>query len=821
VKSTTDTGLRHYRAKRNFHKTAEPKGRLVSSKKKIFVIQEHHASHLHYDFRLELDGVLKSWSVPKGPSLDPGTKRLAVQVEDHPISYANFEGEIPKGQYGGGQVLIWDRGEWLAPEHAAQALHKGRLEFTLKGKKLHGRWILIRLNKTIHDRQPSWLLIKRHDEWAKSDSSLDIVQELPESVISSQTYKTFGTSKRKATPKKKLDKFPGFIDPQLAQLEAAPPKGSEWIREIKFDGYRAISYLQNHKVEIKTRTGLDWTKKYPFIATELRKLRVKNAIIDGEIVFKKQNRLGGFQDLQMAMKSKTNVNLVYYAFDLLFLNGRDLRSEPLLERKRVLQALIESTGSEKLLFSDHWQTSGRKLLRASCQMHLEGIVSKKIDAPYVSARSDTWVKSKCTSAQEFVIGGYTDPQGERKGFGALLLGAYEADGRLRYVGKVGTGFNELLLRDLTTRLKKLSVETSPFEIKSPCENKAHWVKPALVANIDFTQKTNGGLLRHPSFQGLREDKPAQEVVIEKPGKPRKSGKPRQTKSLKKPKDGRAVFSHPDRIFFPESGLTKTDVADYYAAVREWMLPHLVKRPLAALRCPDGVGKSCFFQKHLDLSTETGVESGKDFFFVKNFRGLTELVQIGVLEVHARGCHIQKIDRPDLLVLDLDPDPSVKFGKTREAAFELREILSLIGLESFVKVTGGKGLHIHVPVKPIYSWEMIGNFAKTIALKLVKEKPHLYTAQMSKAKRTGKIFLDYLRNREGATAIVPYSLRAKANASLALPVSWKELEKIDHADTFTLRDASRVLRGRKDPWSKYFEVKQSIDILDGLGASSGR
>ena len=803
---STESGLRRYRAKRDFKKTAEPKGRRSSHVKNVFVVQEHHASHLHYDFRLELGGVLKSWSVPKGPSLDPSVKRLAVQVEDHPVSYAHFEGEIPKGQYGGGQVLVWDFGEWIAPPHAAASLKKGRLEFTLKGEKLHGRWSLVRLNKTLNNRQPSWLLIKHRDEWAKANGEGDIMSERRESVLTGRTFDELGHGKKKKPlVMKRSAPLPEFIEPQLAQLSQRPPQGADWVHEIKFDGYRSFAYLQNRKVEIKTRTGLDWTEKYPLIAKELRRLKVKNAVIDGEVVFKKQDLLGGFQDLQIALKEKQSKDLVYYAFDLLFLNGHDLREAPLLERKRVLKGLIDGLKSERILFSDDWQTSGKNLLQASCQMHLEGIISKKINAPYVSGRRDSWMKSKCTLAQEFVIGGYTDPQGERKGFGALLLGAYEHDGRLRYVGKVGTGFNAQLLHELNARMKKLTVENSPFEIKSPRGTSAHWVRPALVANIDFTEKTKDGLLRHPSFQGLREDKPAREVIVEKSKGP-----------IKKPADGRVKFTHPDRVLFPDSGITKTDIADYYSSIQKWMLPHLLNRPLAALRCPDGIGKSCFYQKHLDLSTEKGVASGSDFFYVKNFRGLTELVQIGILEVHARGCHVNKIDKPDLIVLDLDPDASVAFRKTREAAFELREILWQLNLESFVKVTGGKGLHIHVPIKPIYNWDMIGNFAKTIALKLVKEKPKLYTAQMSKSKRAGKIFLDYLRNREGATAIVPYSVRASAGAPVALPITWKELEKIDRADIFHLKDAAKLIRAKKDPWSSYFDKQQAIAILDRLG-----
>jgi bifunctional non-homologous end joining protein LigD len=779
--------LSEYKKKRDFKKTREPIAKVPKRTKAgtlLFVVQEHHASHLHYDFRLELDGVLKSWAVPKGPSMEPKDKRLAVEVEDHPYEYANFEGTIPEGEYGAGEVGIWDRGTWEPLGDAHEGLKKGRLEFSLKGKRLKGTWLLIRTQRRSGSKN-QWLLMKRLES---PGSTGKLIKKSP------------------GLAKKKTSLLPEFIEPQLALLVSEPPQGDEWVHEMKFDGYRIEAKIENKEVRLLTRSTQDWTKKYPTVAKELKKIKVGNAIIDGEVVVLDDQGLSDFQLLQNAASTKDFSRLLFFAFDLLFLDGEDLRSLPLTERKEKLSQLLRPLGTDGIIrYVEEFDLPGEKFLKASCALGLEGIISKRKDSPYSSGRNSHWVKSKCLLRQEFVIGGFTDPQGQRTGFGALLLGVYE-NKNLRYVGKVGTGFNEKNIATLLKKLKKLETEESPFELKSPRVRGIHWLQPKLVAEIKFANWTNDKILRVPVYQGLREDKPSKEIKMEMP----------------EPLTQDFELSHPDKILYKEEGLTKQDVADYLQAAAPFMIPHLERRPLTLLRCPNGSGAQCFFQKHYKEGAPETIhqvvvkEKNKTepYMMVDSTEGLVSLLQLGSLEIHAWGSRDPNIENPDQIVMDFDPGPEVPWKQVQGAAFELKKILDSLKLKSFVKVTGGKGLHVHIPVEPVYSWDQIKNFANSLALQMVSQKPDLYTADMSKDIRNKKIFIDYLRNSRGATAVMPYSMRAKKISSVAMPLEWDELKKISGADSFTIKTAMQKLHSRrKDPWADYFDVHQRITLLD--------
>lgn len=773
--------LAEYSRKRNFTRTREPSAdsRSKKGKKPIFVVQEHHASHLHYDFRLEVDGVLRSWSVPKGPSMVAKEKRLAVEVEDHPLAYAKFTGEIPKGQYGGGTVYRWDYGYWRPEGDPATALKKGKLEFTLQGKKLKGRFLLIRTSRG--KGKPQWLLIKRTDEFADAHPG-DAQPEENEKQAK---------RRREAT-----NAAPGFLPLQFAQLVAGPPEGEEWIHEKKFDGYRLQAIVENGEVRLLTRTGLDWTDRYPPIVKALRKL--DDCVIDGEVVWADDEGTGDFQKLQNALNGGDLSHLHYFVFDLLELHGRDLRRLPLLERKKKLVKILPKRGPVHL--SEHVTGGAAKLLQKSCAAKGEGIVSKLAQAPYHTGRHGSWVKSKCVQRQEFVIGGFTE--GKRQGFGALLLGLFENEG-FRYVGRVGTGFTQKSINDLRARLNPLRREASPFVNKPPGRG-LKWVEPKLAAEISFANWTSDRRLRAPVFQGLREDKPAAEIHAELPAQ-----------------EGSLSLSNPQKIYFEEEGLSKLEVAEYYAEVAPFLLPHIKNRPLSLRRCPDGTSEECFYQKHYRAGTSyiepVQVEESKGVhkhMKVERAEGIMALVQMGALEMHAWNCRAPDLEHPDQIVMDFDPDPSLPWKKVVAGAWALKEILDGLGLTSFVKVTGGKGAHVHIPIQPAYSWDQVKEFSRTLARELVSRQPDLYTTEMAKSARRGKIFLDYLRNEEMATAVLPYSLRAKEKSAVALPVAWEELGKLKGADEFTLRKALAKIRARRrDPWQGYENLRQRISILE--------
>ncbi len=782
--------LEEYKKKRDFKKTAEPAVtvRKSKSKKLIFVIQEHHASHLHWDFRLEWEGVLKSWAVPKDPSLDPSTKRLAVEVEDHPIDYAKFQGTIPEGEYGGGEVFTWDKGFWIPKGDPDEGLRKGRLEFSLKGKRLHGDWVLVRTKRPTSGNKNQWLLIKRHDAYVEEGNSAEIIG-------SDETGSAKALKKRPKTSAKTEFEF---IPPQLATLVDRPPTGEDWVHEVKFDGYRIQSHIERRSIRMLTRSGQDWTEKYSVIAKELQKLDVKSAIFDGEIVALDEQGRSHFQKLQNAMKAQDQRALRYYIFDLLYLNGEDLREKTLWERKDLLAEILEPHKKSVVLYSEHFDVEGEGFFETSCDMKLEGIVSKRLDSYYISGRNESWVKVKCKLQQEFVIGGFTEGQGTRVGFGALLLGVYER-GKLRYVGKCGTGFDQNLLVDIKKKLKRIEVDDTPFEIGSPRGAGIHWVRPALVAEVNFSNWTDEGILRVPVFQGLREDKPAIEIHKEIPKK--KATKPSEFS-----------ITHPDKIVFKKEKLTKLDLAKYYQEVAAFMLPHVVNRPLTLVRCPQGHYKSCFYQKHYQQGLPKEIfpvmvkeeKREQPYMAIDSEVGLTALVQMGALEIHLRNSRSDKLDNPDQFIMDFDPGPGVPWDRVIEGVLEMKEILEDLKLKTFVKTTGGKGLHIHVPIEPVYSWDQIKELTSTLAKEMTARNPDLYVYKMAKNLRHKKIFIDYLRNSSGATAIAPYSLRAKEVSAVAMPIEWDELEDLKSSNQFTLEKALKKIETRsRDPWQSYF------------------
>lgn len=791
--------LEEYNKKRDFKVTKEPSGKKKVAKKKskklIFVVQEHHASRLHYDFRLELEGVLKSWAVPKGPSLDPADKRLAMQTEDHPLPYAKFHGTIPQGEYGGGEVFIWDNGTWEAESDDPVAdLEKGHLKFKLKGKKLKGSFVLVRT----FSRDPSgksWLLIKHHDEGEVRGYQLPAISKGKK--VSKKVAKKVT---KKKSPPLGSESWPGFVPPQLPRLLSSVPKEGQWIHEMKLDGYRIQAHLKNGNGTFYTRKALDWSNKFPHLLNAVEELPVTNAILDGEIVALDEEGKPQFQNLQNSMKSKHDMSLRYYVFDLLYLNGRDLRKLPLLERKEILKHILKH-GPQHIIYSDHIEEDGEAFYRVSCEHKLEGIVSKLADSPYLSGRNDLWGKTKCTNRQEFVIGGWTDPQGGRTGIGALLLGVYEGN-TLRYAGKVGTGFNQETLKYLKKELSAIETDESPFDENSPRGSSIHWVQPDKACEVAFAEWTKDGILRTPVFQGLREDKPTKEIHVEK------------KKTLKN-------ISSPEKVLFKEEGITKEDVLRYYHTVAKWMLPHVADRPLTLVRCPHGSEGKCFYQKHLtgnypssfhpiDIEEGNGEET---YFTIDSEEGIEELVQMNAYEIHVWGSHRDDYKRPDLIVMDLDPGDGVPWKEVVDAAFELKVMLEDLNLKSFVKTTGGKGLHLHVPIAPLYDWDQVKSFTQSLALELVTRHPEKYVSKMTKKIRTNKIFIDYLRNGYGATAVVPYSLRAKPQTAVALPLDWNELRRLKGPQDFSLPKAIKKIKARKkDPWEGMHKLKQKISIL---------
>jgi bifunctional non-homologous end joining protein LigD len=788
-------GLGRYREMRKFDRTPEPRGAdAPTGDERRYFIQRHDASHLHYDFRLELEGVLKSWAIPKGPSLDPAHRRLAVHVEDHPLEYGTFEGKIPKGNYGAGTVLLWDRGVWRAEGDAAAAYAKGNMKIHLDGEKLQGRWALVRMGGKAGNEK-NWLLIKERDAFAQQT---DITVDRPESVAGVTRERPKGASggESGASP---LPEIPF----QLATLAAHPPRGEGWLFEIKLDGYRVMARLTGGKARLLTRGGKDWSERFPRVARALESLPVRDAIVDGEMVVLDERGVSNFSALGDALGRGDDRSIVYFPFDLLYVDGEDLRGQPLTDRKLRLAKLL-ATGKGPLRYLDHVLGQGTAFVRTTCELGLEGSIAKRADAPYRSGRGDSWRKLKCTNREELVIVGWTDPGGGRTAFGALLLATRQgAEKTLTYAGRVGTGFDERSLAALHARLDALA-RAAPPVANPPAGVEArgvHWVEPALVAEVAFTGWSPAGRLRHAVYKGLREDKPAREVVKERPA-------PRS-------KPAGVVISNPDRVIDAFSGLTKGALAAWYEEAADRLLPELVGRPLSVVRCPAGAGKVCFFQKHVGEGFPAAVralrveeEAGPaDYISVYDVASLVSLVQMGVIELHPWSARAERIDHPDRIILDLDPDPALPWSAVVKGAQAIREHLAEFGLASFVRTTGGKGLHVVAPLTPTLGWDVVKPFCKGIAQALAREAPDKYTATIAKTKREGKIFVDYLRNGRGSTAIASWSVRARAGAPVAVPVSWEELPELEGGDHFGVAEA-RARIAQPDPWEGFAELRQA-------------
>ncbi|MET0249676.1 MAG: DNA ligase D [Sphingobium sp.] len=817
--------LSAYNAKRDFTRTREPAGEKGRVKGNGFVVQKHEATRLHYDFRLEIDGVLKSWAVTRGPSLDPADKRLAVRTEDHPLSYATFEGAIPKGEYGGGTVMLWDEGTWEPiPGKSAKDLEKGHLHFILHGERMKGEWLLIRLRPRAGEKKgrENWLLRKIEDAHAGTSDALtareltsiktgrtmsEIAADAPAVSLKGKTGKSFEAAMveadkaipaRRRKPAKKTADIPAFRDPQLATLVDAVPTGNGWLHEIKYDGYRALVAVGGQGVKIYTRSGLDWTDRFAPLGQEIAAMDLPASLIDGEIVALDADGNPDFSTLQRVLKGEAKGPLHLFAFDLLEIEGEDITPLANITRKEKLAALL-GEGSPTVHFADHIVGAGEKLFRAMCDAGQEGIIAKRADAPYRTKRSKSWLKVKCTRRQEFVIAGWTPSGASGRAIRNLIL-AQHVDGVLTYAGRVGTGFNaangEALMRALNSRARK----TAPLAVPRAETRGALWVRPDLVAEIAFAELTHDGVVRHASFLGLRGDKPAQEIVPEK------------ALPTPRPDDATAIHvSNRDRLVFPEAKVTKGELADYYAAAGAIMLPWAARRPISLVRCPQGRAKKCFFQKHDSGSFGDHVHhvpikekdgGSEDYLYVEDAEGLVACVQMGTIEFHGWGSLIDDVEKPDRLIFDLDPDVGLDFSDVKKAARDIRRTLEDLGLTSFPMLTGGKGVHVVVPLTPQADWPVVKDFADRFARALAAREPDRFTATMSKAKRTGRIFIDWLRNQRGATAVLPYVVRARENAPVAAPVTWDELEDMESAATFTIADlaplleraSSRALRG---------------------------
>lgn len=791
--------LEKYISKRNFSETPEPAGaERPPAPGRRYVVQKHAARRLHFDFRLEHEGVLLSWAVTRGPSLDPAQKRLAVRTEDHPVAYGTFEGVIPSG-YGAGTVLLWDEGSWSPDGDVDEAIKKGVLKFQLQGQRLRGGWALVKMKPKRRSDRENWLLIKEKD--AEASTEKDPVTVWSESVASGLDLEGIARGKSIALPE--------FIPPQLAVAADAPPEGPDWIHEIKHDGYRIQALIEGETVRLVTRNGHDWTQRYPSVARALSALKLRSAILDGELAALDEDGRSRFSWLSEGSAGR----LTYFVFDLLELNGASLREKPLHVRKAKLEALLPSNNAT-IRFSEDLQGNGAEIARAACRMDLEGIVSKRRRAPYRSGRHPSWLKSKCIGREEFVIGGYRRSDKKGRPFASLLLGEYSGD-QLVYRGRVGTGFTDADLQKLASQMQDLTRTKSPFgKIPAEARREAVWLEPRLVAEVTYPEKTHAGLLRHSAFLGLREDKMAKEVTS-KPSPRSKNLAPSAATKENNLRIGSVTITHSARVVFPDAGMTKGDVARWYDLAAPRLLPWLNNRPISLLRCPDGISGDCFFQKHaghlpdkirrVKIREKSGDEA--DYLLISDKAGLLQAAQMGMIELHGWAARADRLDRPDRMIFDLDPGPSVSFDQIKVAAEDIRQLLTQVGLTSFPLVTGGKGVHVVVPLMRRHGWDDVGSVSRGIARSLAQAAPERFIATASLEKRKGRIFIDWLRNRRGATAVVPYSLRARTSAAIAAPVSWEELTTLPAADVFTPRLAPSRLE--EDPWKDMQGHRQAL------------
>ena len=920
-----------YHRKRRFDATPEPAGKATrkaasprkSAQPLSYVIQEHDARRLHYDFRLELDGTLKSWAVPKGPSLDPSVKRLAVHVEDHPLEYGSFEGEIPPGNYGAGSVIVWDRGTWTPDGGLAQAhegYKAGKLKFTLDGDKLHGGWMLVRSHMRGNGDKEQWLLIKERDEAARSEADFDVLVRMPGSVMDGDGGEGKGRSETKSrsntkssgngkhaddvagvirTPKRKQAShahaadakktdivanrtatslrtlaaspaihgavkaaLPASLKPQLAALIDAAPPGDDWSYEIKFDGYRTLIRIDQRAkkvpVRIDTRAGNDWTAKFGKHVNALADLGLDSAWLDGEAVVLDHNGVPSFQALQNAFDAKRPQDIVIYLFDVPFLNGYDLRGVPLVQRRAILHALLEKVDQRVLRYSEDFAFSADELLKSACDMALEGIIGKRRDSHYTAGRSAAWIKLKCRRRQEFVIGGYTEPAGSRSAFGALLLGVYDGDGKLQYAGRVGTGFDAALLRAVKKELDARETARMPFA-SAPRERSrtaVHWVKPELVCECNFAEWTDERIVRQASFVSLRHDKPARQIVMETPregvdmqpheadtstappAKKRSANRdtaaPKETKKASNETSTVAEvrISHPDRVIDKQSGASKLDLVQYYESVSDWMLPHLKDRPVSLVRAPEDIGGELFFQKHSQklsiphVTQHPGLDPGHPALItIDTLKALIGAAQMGTVELHTWNALASNIEKPDRMVFDLDPDAGLGWDKMIEAAQLTRSLLEELGLVTFCKTSGGKGLHVVVPLAKHAGWDEVKAFSQAVAQHMASTLPTHFTAKMGPQNRKRKIFVDYLRNNRGSSTVAAFSARARPGLGVSVPLAWDEVPGTTAGDQWTIANLQERLDSLKhDPWADYGKTRQRITAamkkrLDGADEES--
>ncbi|EKT4449159.1 MULTISPECIES: DNA ligase D [Pseudomonas] len=818
--------LQEYARKRDFNATPEPSGKRSRGKRVQalqFCIQKHDASHLHYDFRLELDGTLKSWAIPKGPSLDPKVRRLAVHVEDHPLDYADFEGHIPEGHYGAGDVIVWDRGVWEPEGDAHEAYAKGKLRFRLQGEKLSGVWNLFRTR--LDGKKEQWMLVKSHDDQARSEADYSVVQAQPDSVLSDRTLVPRKAAAKKAAAPRASRKrtvkgpkvpLPAQLSPQLATLVDSPPSG-DWRYEVKFDGYRILARIEGDDIRLFTRNGHDWSSKMPRQIAALRELGLDAAWLDGEMVVADENGAADFQALQNAFDTEHDEAITYYLFDLPFLGGQDLRQVALQGRRDTLRQLLERDESGVLKFSADFDEPVQSLLDSACRLELEGLIGKRADSPYSGRRSPDWVKLKCKQRQEFVVVGYTDPKGSRSGFGALLLALHDDDsGQLRYAGKVGTGFSTATLASIHARLKPLQI-TKPALAKPPTGAEArgvHWLQPQLLAEVAYAQMTRDGIVRHSVFHGLRDDKAATAIDLER-AMPTQTV-PKRNKQAKAPENlGELRLTHPDRVIDATTGVTKREVAEYYASVSQWILPQLKQRPVALVRAPDGLAGELFFQKNAgqlhipNVISYEKAEAGQAAMVINRPDTLLGAVQMNMLELHTWNATDKDFDKPDRFVLDLDPDPALPWKAMLEATQLTLTLLDELGLKVFLKTSGGKGIHLVVPLTRRSGWDEVKDFSHAIVDYLAKLFPDRLSAVSGPKNRVGRIFIDYLRNGKGATTACAYSLRAREGLPVSVPIWREELAHIKAANQWNIANLHERLAEVDDPWAEMGKVRQSI------------
>ena len=838
--------LASYRLKRDFSATPEPAQGGKSSKHGLrFVVQKHWAKNLHYDFRLELGGTLKSWAIPKGPSLDPQVKRMAVEVEDHPLSYGDFEGVIPGRQYGAGRVIVWDSGVWLPTGDAVQGFTDGKLKFELSGHKLQGRWTLVRM-RSHGEKQVAWLLIKEHDEHERPTSDYDITQALPDSVntpghehIEPKKQTLPATAKKTKPPAsvKQTDlpagavkaNLPTKLSPQLATLADSPPKHGTWLYELKFDGYRPMARLDNASVHCFTRNGHDWTNKLPQLAQSLAALGMAGTWLDGEIVVLNHQGIPDFQLLQKAFETPSRGNAIaaitYYVFDMPFFQGHDLRGVALDHRRTLLESQLDKHKSSNIRFSTAFDASSKDLMLSACKLGLEGLIGKRADSPYESRRSPNWIKLKCGKRQAFLICGYTDPKGARTGLGALLLGHHDASGELQYAGNVGSGFNEKTLAELTRVLEKHSIPASPFAEKLAMAGKPHWVKPTLLADVSFAEWTNTGRIRHGVYRGLSGDKTTQSITPEVPLKKPAPKRAAVAKVIHKMPHAAQVIlpaslrlTHPDRVIDTQSGLTKLDMVKHYALVAAVMLPHLKGRPVSLLRAPAGVIGELFFQKHakaleipgIKLLSEALDPGHASLLEITNVAGLLSAAQMNTLEFHTWNGVATSIAKPDRMVFDLDPGDKVTWPEMQEAALLVRTLLEALSLLPFIKTSGGKGLHVVVPLKKLHDWDTVKGFSRAVVQHLAKTIPQKFVAKSGPKNRVGKIFVDYLRNGFGATTVSAWSARARPGLGVSVPIAWDELQGLSSSAHWTVENIAERIAVGNSVWDDHTKSARSLN-----------